>query len=93
MKGTFAKLALATLLATGLATAAWAFSSGGWGGGDSGCCANGKYLMSNGKWTNVSSKPRATVAAKPKAPAPARPARRTTPLRKKVNFTLKKKKK
>ena len=90
MKDTFAKLALTTLLATGLATAAWALGTDGMGGG---CCGadSSKHLMSNGKWTNISSKPRASVAAKPKASAPARPARRTTPPRKKVNFTLKKK--
>ena len=74
------KLAMATFLATGLATAAWAAGNG----------AKNMYQMPNGKVTNVfpahkaTAKPKATPAPKPTKPAAPKP-------RKKVNFTLKKK--
>ncbi len=89
MKGTFAKLALATLLATGLATAAWAWDDSLDAG--SGCCgtAPGKYRMSNGKWTNIRPAHKQASAAKPRATTPAK--RAAPKPRKKVNFTLKKK--
>ena len=87
----FTRIALASLLATGLATAALAWGSSGWGGGDSGCCGkdSGKYRMPNGNLTNVRPARRAS-AARPKATTPARAAKTATP-RKKVNFTTKKK--
>ena len=85
MKGTFAKLALATFLATGLATVAWA-----WDTDFGSCCSEpNKYRMPNGNLTNVRPARRAS-AARPKATTPARAAKTATP-RKKVNFTTKKK--
>ena len=77
-KTVLTRLALATLLATGLATAAWAAKDG----------SENMYRMPGGKLTNVFPARKAT--AKPKTTTPA--AKPATPKpQKKVNFTLKKK--
>ena len=85
MKTVLTKLALTTLFATGLATAAWAWGSSG------GCCgtAPGKYRTPSGKLMNVFPARKKASAAKPRATTPAK--RAAPKPRKKVNFTLKKK--
>ena len=89
MKDIIVRIAMASLLTTGLATTAWA-----WGTDPGGSCcgtAAGKYRMPNGNLTNVFPA-RKAAAAKPKsAPAP-KPAKPAAPKpRKKMNFTPKKK--
>ncbi len=87
MKDIIVRIAMASLLTTGLATTAWA-----WDTNFGECCsAPNKYRMPNGNLTNVFPV-RKAAAAKPKsAPAP-KPAKPAAPKpRKKVNFTPKKK--
>ena len=94
---TLTRLALTTLLATGLATAAWAYDAGFGDGKDFGnwgdCYGKtpGKYYTSSGKVMNVfpahkanGGKKKAAMSARPKAKASPKP-------HKKVNFTTKRK--
>ena len=81
-KTVLTRLALATLLATGLTTTVWAAKDG----------PETMYRMPSGKLTNVF--PARKAAAQPKATAPAaKPAKPAAPKpQKKVNFTTKRKK-
>ena len=90
MKTILTRLALTTLLATGLATAAWAWGTDGMKGG---CCGadSGQYRMPSGKLTNVRPVHKAN-GGKKKAAMPARPKAKASPKpHKKVNFTTKRK--